>query len=126
MNELDTLLSEATINLDNVERARRKLRRYNVGEEESSALRLFLREFDAKHSWKSTSLILLVQRQTCSCGSTHEFTQGQYLRQSHLRIHHTTRLVANNWPNCTLPRSIEYLDSATDLCTSCAGEGGWK
>jgi len=123
MNDLDQLLSDTTADLDNVERARRKLRTFNVGEEETLALRKVISSHEEKHSWNSTALVLLVQRQTCSCGSFHEFALGQYLRQSHVRLSRTSRLVPNNWPSCNLPRSVEYLDSVTDLCTSCAE--GW-
>jgi len=124
MNDLDLLLSEATADLDNVEKARRKLRKFNVSENETLALQKVISAYEETHNWHSIGLVLLVQRQNCSCGYIHEFVQGEFLRQQHLRVAGTSRMVPNNWPQCNLPRSIEYHDSATNLCTNCAKE--WK
>jgi hypothetical protein len=73
--------------------------------------------------WRSVAHVLLIQRQTCACGSVHEFSQGEFLRQEHLRARQTFRLVHNDVP-LGLPKSIEYHDSAISICANCAKD--WK
>ena len=124
LDELDSLLKESLSLATEVDQAKRRLRKFNVSEDEALALREIIHAYEERHNWHSIGLVLLVQRQNCACGSVHEFAQGEFLRQAHIRTPGTSRMVRNNWPNCSLPRSIEYHDSSTNLCTTCAEE--WR
>lgn len=124
LDELDSLLKDSLSAATEVTRAKRTLNKFNVSEDEARALREIITAYEERHNWHAIGLVLLVQRQNCSCGSVHEFVQGEFLRQAHVRTPATTRMTRNTWPNCNLPRSIEYHDSSTNLCTACAE--GWK
>lgn len=123
MKDLESLLESATQERLEIEEARRQLNRLPLrAKEEKDALRATIARFEEKHDWTSLAQVALIRRQTCSCGTSVEWSEGIFLRQSHRTKFGLRRLVHNSWPNCSLPREIEYHDSSTHLCAACAKE----
>lgn len=125
LDELDLLIAEvrtAEAEAAEAKAAQSKLRRGLLHGDDSAALRATIARYEEKHVWRAIAQVLLIQRQHCSCGAVHHFSQGTFLRQAHVRDTHLARLVVNDWPNCALPKRTEYHDSSCNICVACAGE----
>lgn len=115
-----TQRADASAALAASERLRRPLE-----EKEAEALRSAISAFREKYRWTPTAQVALIARQFCSCGATHQWCEGLFLRSRHVSDSHAFRLVAAAQGDASLPKEVEYQDSHVHLCPSCASSQGF-